>query len=203
MKSKKMVQNHIFFCDIYIIMGIKIILTESQVANLEKSVGKVEVNEIGKANLSCVSLNYERLMSELGDKEEKKIGYATKIRKVKDYNRKEVNVGVEHHYTDIVTIRPDNTIVIDNGGHYSVTTKDRLNQFLGCRGVSIYQKKGEWYVNTRFGVINYENGMEILTDGQVHIPGNVDPSKVQTYLDRAKSLNIDPKYKELYGLSDN
>jgi hypothetical protein len=33
--------------------------------------------------------------------------------------------------------------------------------------------------------------------------GHIDHNKIQTYLDRAKSLDIDPKYRELYGLSDD
>lgn len=37
-----------------------------------------------------------------------------------------------------------NNIIITNAGWFSNTTKDRLN---GLPGVSIYQKKGEWYLN--------------------------------------------------------
>lgn len=36
------------------------------------------------------------------------------------------------------------SIIITNAGWFSNTTKDRLN---GLPGVSIYQKKGDWYLN--------------------------------------------------------
>ena len=39
---------------------------------------------------------------------------------------------------------PDNTLAITNCGWQSVTTKERLN---GIEGVSISQKKGEWFLN--------------------------------------------------------
>ena len=184
-------------------MGIKIVLTESQVANLEKTVGKVEVTEIGKVNLSCTDLSFRGLMDFLDGKNEKKLGHNTWVLKTVDYNTKEDAVAVKYHGTKIITVNPENVVTLDTGTWETNTTKDRLNQFLSCRNIHIYQKKHKWYINTRYGVFDYEDGMQVLPDGQVYIPGEVDPSKVQSYLDRAKSLDIDPKYKELYGISDD
>lgn len=201
LKTKKFgVQNHIFFCDIYIIMGIKIVLTESQVAALEKRVGKALIAE---ANLSCTDLSYGGLRRFLDGREERKLGHNTWVEKVSDYGSNEVSYAVKYHRTNILTINSEDIVKLNTGGWETVTTKDRLNQFLRCRNIYISQKKHVWYISTRYGTYEYKDGMLVLPDGQVQIPGEVDPNKIQTYLDRAKSLNIDPKYNELYGISDN
>ena len=183
-------------------MGIKIVLTESQIANLEKKVGKVMVTE---ANMACSNLRYDSLISFLGDRNERKLGYETIAHKVRDYDTNEPNIGIRHHRTDILTVRPDSTVVVNNGGWYSRTTKDRLNQFLGCFNVYISQKRGDWFVHNRHGEqVPYQNGMEVLPDGQVFIGGeNIDSFSKKKHIEKMKDLDIDPKYRELYGLSSD
>lgn len=46
---------------------------------------------------------------------------------------------IAYRYND-----PERTLSITNAGWFSNTTKERLN---GIPGVSINQKKGEWYLN--------------------------------------------------------
>jgi hypothetical protein len=46
---------------------------------------------------------------------------------------------IAYRYND-----PDRTLTITNCGWFSNTTKERLN---GIPGVSINQKKGQWYLN--------------------------------------------------------
>lgn len=52
------------------------------------------------------------------------------------------SVGVMLHSTYVVKIHPDNTYTLQRGGWYTVTTKDRINQYVPGR---VYQADGQWY----------------------------------------------------------
>lgn len=183
-------------------MGIKIILTESQLANLEKRVGEKELGEM-RVGLACTDLSYYGLVDFLGGKPQKKLGNNTIVHMVKPIDSDQEKVAVKYHGTNIIMIDSEDVVTLNTGTWTTNTTKDRLNQFLNCRGIYIFQKNHQWYIKNSFGTQEFEDGMEVLPDGQVQIPGQFDPGKIQTYLDRAKSLDIDPKFRELYGLSDN
>lgn len=52
-----------------------------------------------------------------------------------------------HLYGNLIARRfPNGDLEIGNGGRSSNTTKERLN---GIPGVSIYQRKGVWYLNDK------------------------------------------------------
>ena len=53
---------------------------------------------------------------------------------------------VVHHYTNILRYKPDGTVVV-SPEFRSNTTKDRLNHYLR-RGVRIFQKDWQWYLET-------------------------------------------------------
>ena len=53
---------------------------------------------------------------------------------------------VVHHYTNILRYKPDGTVVL-RPEVWSSTTKERLNQYLR-RGVRIFQKNWDWYLET-------------------------------------------------------
>ena len=67
---------------------------------------------------------------------------------------KSANTSVRHFEYDDITImylhgneiarKKGNEVQVSNAGWQSNTTKERLN---GITGVSIYQKKGVWYLN--------------------------------------------------------
>jgi hypothetical protein len=187
------------FCDIYMIMGINIILTEAQVANLEKTVGKAEVVEM-KVSLACTNMNYDSLVDFLDGRPEKKLGHNTIVHMVRVMDSPEDQVAVKYHGTNIIKIDKENVVTLDNGGWDTPTTKDRLNQFLRCRGGYIFQEKGKWYYKNEYGKYPFARNMQILPNGTVAGADDVDPSKIPTYLKKMKSLDIDPKYKELYGI---
>lgn len=176
-------------------MGIKIVLTESQVAALEKRVNKVILSE---ANLACTDLSFNGLMRFLNGREEKKLGSNTWVLKINNWGDGLESVAVKYHNTNILTIDSEDIVTINNGGWDTVTTKDRLNQFLRCKGVHIYQQKYEWYITGPMGTQKYVNGTQILPDGQVVVP--YDREKAKAAIEKAKTLNIDPKYNELYGI---
>lgn len=169
-------------------MGIKIILTEEQLSKLEGKVGRLPINE-GKANLACRYIDFESLDEELNSRDKKKIGYETSIERIDD-----LTIGIKHHYTHILKVDPTNVITVNNGGHYSPTTKDRLNQFLSCKGVHIYQKKGEWFIVGDNGTFEYENGVEVHANGYIVLPSGRRQAK-----DKG-TLEIDPALRALYGL---
>ncbi len=172
------------------IMGMNIILTEQQIENLQAKVGGLPINE-GKVNLACRYIDFESLDEELGSKNIKKIGYETVIRRIDDFT-----IGVKYHATDILKVDPTNIVTLSNGGWDTPTTKDRLNQFLNCLNVRIYQKKGTWYIVGDNGTFEFQNGIEVHPGGYVVIP----KGKSRTSSD--SSLDIDPSLKGLYGISD-
>lgn len=145
-------------------MGIKIVLTEAQYDMLESRVGKLPLNE-GRAHLACRYVDFDQLDEELGNRDSKKIGYETVIRRIDDFK-----IGVKYHNTDILIIEPTNIIYLNNGGWDTKTTKDRLNTFLGCLNVYISQKNYNWYISGENGTFEYQNGIEIHPGGYIVLP---------------------------------
>ena len=103
----------------------------------------------------------------LGNKIDRPAGYATRIQ------RREKNIAVVHHATDIVTYRRDGTILLDCNGWRSKTTKERLNVFTPF-GVEIYQSSGVWYLAIQHEEHVYEDGMVLSTDPLGVVSDQVD-----------------------------
>ncbi len=183
-------------------MGIKIVLTESQLNRLENNVGETEINEF-KVTLECTYMNYGSLVNFLGNKPSKKLGNNTIVHMVKPLDSPEDQVAVKYHGTNIIRIDRENVVTLNTGTWETNTTKDRLNQFLRCRDAYIFQKKGVWYIKNSQETIEYKDGMQILPDGHFYVPGGVDPRKLSAQIEKMKDLDIDPKYRELYGLPDD
>jgi hypothetical protein len=173
------------------IMGMNIILTEQQIEKLQAKVGSLPINE-GKVNLACRFIDFESLDEELGNKQIKKIGYETVIRRIDDFT-----IGVRYHSTDILKVDPTNIVTVNHGNWDTPTTKDRLNQFLNCLGVSIHQKKRTWYITGDNGMFEFVGGIE------VHPGGHIVNPKEKARKSSGTDLNIDPSLKDLYGIRDN
>jgi hypothetical protein len=169
-------------------MGIKLILTESQMRRLDEQMSQ-EMQEFGGANLSCTDLNYSALDDYLDNKDAKKIGFETYIVRIDDYE-----IAIKHYRTNIMVIDVTNTITIDAGGYRTKTTKDRLNQFLRCRGAQISQKKGNWYIHGSNGDFEFVDGTEIHGDGYVVLPKEKGEKR------NDDDLDIDQGHEDLYGL---
>ena len=67
----------------------------------------------------------------------KKLAKATYLRKVGD------NFVIRYHFTDVVTITPENEYILNSGGWYTKTTKDRMVTYAP---VNVYQKQYQWFV---------------------------------------------------------
>lgn len=57
-------------------------------------------------------------------------------------------VHVRLHNTNILTYTADNRVILNSGGWETVTTKDRMNSFLGWG--TIQSERSVWYVHARF-----------------------------------------------------
>jgi hypothetical protein len=70
------------------------------------------------------------------------------------------SIAVRLHSTDVVTMYPDGRYVLNNGGWYTATTKNRIHEYAPVR---LCQRKGEWYVtSTATGKEQvFENGMTV------------------------------------------
>ena len=76
-------------------------------------------------------------------------------------------VNVVHHSTKIIQHNLVNkTIKLNNGGWFSKTTKDRMNEYFNDSNLNsfgVFQKKGNWFVltpnNDHKNALPYENDM--------------------------------------------
>jgi hypothetical protein len=75
------------------------------------------------------------------------------------------DVAVRLHNTNILTFKPDGSIILDTGGWETNTTKARMNEFLPMGGVG--SERGVWTIST--GGIEYffEDGMVIKPGGTI------------------------------------
>lgn len=83
-------------------------------------------------------MTYNQAIEKLGNKEQKKIANNTYL-----VRRNDGAVAVRLYATDILTFRPDRTVVLETNGWRSVTTKARLNDYMPV--YRIVQIKGAWY----------------------------------------------------------
>lgn len=67
---------------------------------------------------------------------------------------------LRHHSTYIITYYDCGSIILNNGGWYSVTTKKIMNKYLP-KGINLFQKKHKWYIEVNKQIFDYENGMNV------------------------------------------
>lgn len=71
-------------------------------------------------------------------------------------------MSVELHGTEVVRFRGRH-ILLNSGGHRTVTTKRRMNEvskFFGL-GFTVSQTRGEWHVNFKGKSIPFRDGMKL------------------------------------------
>ena len=66
--------------------------------------------------------------------------------------------------TDILQFK-GNKIILSSGGYKTHTTKTRINQFLEDRGLKVYQKKGEWFIDNGEYHFKFFDGIELTKEG--------------------------------------
>lgn len=129
--------------------------------------------ETTREEIKAPPWTYETLEEELYHKghgkrmEKRKVGNNTWL--MRDGDR----IVVRLHNTDILTYYPDNRVVLNASHWYTVTTKDRMNAFLGY--YTVFSERGDWRVSVRFrrgadrygdaryieGMIPFENYMAL------------------------------------------
>lgn len=65
------------------------------------------------------------------------------------------------HRTRIVCYRPDGSIVLNSGGFRTTTTKARMNEVLPP-GISVWQKRYDWFVTVGGETIPFYDGMIVM-----------------------------------------
>ena len=80
-------------------------------------------------------------------------------------------IGIRLHDTDVVVFDKDGSVTLDSGGWLTVTTKDRMNRYLGDRG-RIGSDRGVWFIYDRSWEkrIRYFDGIRIAADGTILNP---------------------------------
>lgn len=97
-------------------------------------------------------------------------------------HRRGDNIALQYHSTDVATFFPDEDVVLDNGGWFTSTTKERINWAIGNR---LSQRNGVWYID---GDIRFENGITLKADGSL-VGGEID-DKQTVKADRALKKQV-------------
>lgn len=70
-------------------------------------------------------------------------------------------IRVTYHWTNVVTVNPDGSIILDSGGYRSATTKTRMNQASNQLHLAfaVFQKDFDWFVGYKGETLPFEDGM--------------------------------------------
>lgn len=86
-------------------------------------------------------------------------------------------IGIRYHYTVVAELFPEGQVKLFSGGYRTVTTKERMNEWLP-RPFAVTQRKGEWKLYCGHVVddeghwrgqllLPFEDGMEVTPHGEV------------------------------------
>lgn len=113
------------------------------------------------------------------------------------------DIAVRLHHTDILTFKPDGSLILDTGGWETMTTKARMNEYLDRPRVG--SERGVWTVSAGGIEYFYEDGMTIKPDGTIDGQptfaerlGKIVGKEINTYDALAKAiqeLSIDEMVK--------
>lgn len=101
--------------------------------------------------------DYRSAVRFLGSRERRKLAHNTWVEHICPDA-----VAIRYHQTRIITYLADGSIILNNGGWDTVTTRDRLNLFTPS-GIHIWRLRGEPHVTCDQGHIPFLNGMNVGT----------------------------------------
>lgn len=116
--------------------------------------------------------------------------------------RRGADVAIKLHDTDVVTYHEDGSVTLNSGGWLTVTTKDRINRYLGQRKLRVWSDRGRWFIY-RFGDgemtkgERFFDGITIAADGTVLNPLPVAKEERQRAAEEAMAKRI-TKYIDGY-----
>jgi hypothetical protein len=114
------------------------------------------------------------------------------------------SIAVLYHATDVVIYHPDDTIELNSGGWYTVSTKARMNDFTP-RSIQISSQRGRWIVFSYINHIHTELGpyadhMRLVrVDDEWQIQDETDRAKIakedahNARIDKMIKVYTDPK----------
>jgi len=118
--------------------------------------------------------------------------------------RRDKNIVMKYHDTDVATFYPDNSMTLDSGGWHTITTKERINWALAGTGFLLTQDKGIWYLHKRGTdgswwdkqnrLCRYTDGIIIKADGTVEGGLTETPNRIKA--DKALKAKV-KKFAEL------
>jgi len=116
-------------------------------------------------------MNYAQAHEKLGKRWRRKLCNNTYLER-----RANNTITVRLHGTDVLTFKPDGSVVYNTGGWRTNTTKDRMNNY-GANGRWIWQDKGIWTIGTRDKRQLYKDGVTITKRGRIIGGGTLRESK--------------------------
>jgi hypothetical protein len=78
------------------------------------------------------------------------------------------SITIRFHATDIITRTASGKIILNSGGWFTPTTKNRINEFLPLADRAVFQRDHEWYISgknyDRDNAIHFHDG--IVLEGE-------------------------------------
>lgn len=122
--------------------------------------------------------SYEQALSVLNKRKSRKLANHTYL-----VQTSADEIVVRYHATDIITFRYGKSTILNTGGYFTYTTKDRMNRFSPA---GIYSDRGIWYINGGSNRYVYsDNVIEVTHDG---IPLGIEPD---TGLEKKRKARFD------------
>jgi hypothetical protein len=116
-------------------------------------------------------MKYSEFNAKLGTRTSRKLGNNTYLL------RQGGDIAVKLHGTNVLTFKPDGSVVYDTGGWRTNTTRDRMNNH-GADGFYIWQDKGIWSLGRAKGPRKlYEDGIIVTKRGRMIGGGNIRATK--------------------------
>ena len=127
-----------------------------------------------------MSATSKHMVTTLGGRKSRKVANNTYLKRLENDD-----VVLRLHETDILTAKPNGSVVVNTGSWRTVTTKARLNDWIKD-GLGIYQNRGVWYWTKR-DPNNW--GHAVFSDGDVIGPrGALKASADDEEVKRVKKL---------------
>lgn len=104
------------------------------------------------AQLKAAPRNFASALEVLGGKQSIRLGNNTYLEQA-HVGFGKAYIGVRLHSTYIVRFYKDGAVTLHTGGYRTVTTKERINQFILGR---VYQKAHEWFFVVNRGELGFD-----------------------------------------------
>lgn len=98
-------------------------------------------------------MTYQEAQTRLGNKQQRKLKNNTYLVRLDP-----ATIGIKLHDTYVVRLYENGNVELHSGGHYTMTTKKRMNKY---SPVSVRQIGGTWYASYRGQTCQYHDGLTV------------------------------------------